>query len=164
MHSAMTSLGAVLLIFLTASCASHSAAGEGLGVSTVQFQDVPVPAGLKLRTGGATSHSFAAGDWRFGNFEYVGLTPADEAVRYMQDRMGYHGWKMSESERGKTSSLLRFDRRPYSMKCRIWREDGLTHMSVAVRTEVVAMGPSDADAETGEIPATGAEAGADARQ
>lgn len=130
---------AFLLLAMTvcgASCADYAARVEDYGVSTVQFSDIPVPDGMKLKTHGPVSHSFERGVFRHGDFEYYGGIEPSAAESYMRERMDSHGWRLTDDRVTEAGTSLRFERAPYESHCRIWDDDGMTLMRVEVRTAV----------------------------
>lgn len=110
------------------------------GVTSIQFDDIPIPAGMRLKTEGNESHSHVAGEeFRYGDFEYIGRMPIAEAATYMRERMRLHDWEATAQETGPDGSqTLRFERRPYVTTCTIRRDPDTknTLMSVAVRTRI----------------------------
>lgn len=127
-----------------ASCAGPGSMNqvEDLGMAAIQFDDIPVPDGLRLKTSAHESHSYEVDGFRFGDFEYYGVMRAEKAVSYMRDRMAVHGWALRDSSVGETAADLVFWRRPYETKCRIWQDASITRMKVAVRTKVEDGAPS----------------------
>ena len=131
---------AVLCGCVLAACASSGGlhpVPRRADVSSVQFSDIPVPAGMRLKDRFHESHSFQVGDFRYGDFHYYGSLPTAEVADYMARRMELHGWVLSQPPDLAMSRLeLRFQRRPHIATCEIWREASETHLKIAVRTEV----------------------------
>ncbi|MHC5062747.1 MAG: hypothetical protein ACYTG5_02090 [Planctomycetota bacterium] len=134
-------LPALLATALLGSCATET--GEipvaDSGVSAIQFADIPVPAGMRLREGRHDSRSFQAGDFRYGDVRYMGMVPVDAAVSYMSERMKLNRWEQAgpiENIAGKQH--LRFVRYPYHTHCVIWKEtdENITRMNIEVRTKL----------------------------
>lgn len=133
----------VVLASVFAACQGATAtlvAPEDYGTSAIQFDDVPIPAGLRLATSPASSHSHAVGTFRHGDFEYSGHVPIERVVEYMRNRMAVHAWELVGFETTETATDLTFTRRPYEVVCRVFEESALTKMRVSIRT---AVGPDD---------------------
>ncbi len=131
-----------LAVPLLTGCAGP---GADTGVSEAQFSDMPVPDGMKLVTGDARSHSFEAGAFRFGRFEYRGGLPIQAAANHMRDRMPLDGWMLiadsadsestdSDSAPGPQPVELLFHRGQYRYKCLIHSDEALTRMVVDYTT------------------------------
>ncbi len=136
MTKSTTVLGAVLasLCVLAGSCAGPNGnQAEDLGLHEIQFDDIPVPDGLRLKK---AAHSYQVESFRFGDFEYYGLMKSERAVAYMKDRMAIHGWELQDANEREADASLSFWRRPYRTDCRIWQDSSLTRMKVSVRTQV----------------------------
>jgi hypothetical protein len=130
-------LGAFLLL---CACESPQTAPSqpNDGVSSTQFEDIPVPDGLRLRERMHKSDSIVVGDYRYGNFVYTGSVPAAEVASYMRERMPQHAWQLvAEDEDAKGNQTLSFRRGKYTADCSLGRtEDKATQMTVKVRTEL----------------------------
>ena len=107
-----------------------------LGLETVQFDDVPIPAGMTLRTEGQQSHSRVAGGYRYADFVYTGRV-SESAVRdYLLERMPLHGWEVVHvGETTENGQRLEFQRGLYDAACVIERDRNRTRLIVEVRTE-----------------------------
>ncbi len=129
-------LGALLLF--SAGCESPQSAPSqpNDGVSSTQFEDIPVPDGLRLRERLHKSDSVVVGDYRYGNFVYTGSVPVAEVASYMRDRMPQHAWELiGEDQDAKGNTTLNFRRGKYTADCTLGRtEDKTTQMTVTVRT------------------------------
>jgi hypothetical protein len=123
----------VSLVFVGCGAADPAMAH---GVSAVQFPDVVVPAGLRLRESGHESYSRDEAGWRQGHFVYTGQARPDEAVGYVKQRMPQHSWELvSEENLEDTSVVLRFRRSIYSANYSFLRIDGATRMVVDYSTD-----------------------------
>jgi hypothetical protein len=139
----MTASGArelLRLIFLPALLAvaggcETSGSGDGLGVGASQFQDVVVPAGLRLQDAAHQSYSREESGWRHGQFVYSGAMAIEEAMGYVRQRMPQHNWTIVADEADEQRALLRFERGIYSAEYTFQRRDGSTQMVVAYRTD-----------------------------
>ena len=108
-----------------------------LGISAVQFQDLAIPAGMKLVERFHESHSREAAGWRYGHFEYVGQTTVPEACNYLLERMPQHRWEPTADEAVEASSRrLQFKRGAYVVDYRFERIDGETHLVIDYDTKV----------------------------
>jgi hypothetical protein len=115
-------------------CASDPATTDG--VSAVQFQDVVVPTGLRLRSGAHESYSREEASWRHGHFEYVGPTDVRAAADYVRERMPQHSWaKVQDTAPTEASFQLRFERGIYRADYNLTRSDGATVMVVDYTTD-----------------------------
>ncbi|MEQ1631402.1 MAG: hypothetical protein ABL997_03450 [Planctomycetota bacterium] len=128
----------ILLAFGCGACQSVETDHSGdLGTSAVQFQDLAVPAGMKLVERFHESHSREAGGWRYGHFEYVGQTTLQEACSHLLDRMPQHGWAPVVDDASQaTVRRLQFKRGSYVVDYRLERIDGETHMVIDYDTKV----------------------------
>lgn len=123
--------GLVLAAWL-ASCATDPAAD---GVSAVQFQDVVVPSGLRLRNEAHESYSREEASWRQAHYVYVGQTDIATAAAYVRERMPQHSWSKVRDEDNKESGLqLGFERNIYRANYTFTRGDGTTIMIVDYTT------------------------------
>ncbi|MCA8941692.1 MAG: hypothetical protein KDB80_03960, partial [Planctomycetes bacterium] len=125
-------------------------APEDFGTSAIQFDDVPIPSGMRLATGPGFSHSHAVGSFRYGDFEYSGHVPVERVVEYMRSRMAVHAWDLAEFETSELATDLRFTRRPYVVTCHVFEQSATTKMQVSVRTEIGPEHVADAGATIGE--------------
>lgn len=129
---ALTALGCAAALGGCQSGANRAA----YGVSASQFQDMVVPAGMKLRDGAHESHSRQESNWRVGHFVYEGATSVDEAIGYVRQRMPQHNWTVVEDvTTDEQVSRLRFERGIYTAEYTFQRRDGATHMTVDYRTD-----------------------------
>jgi hypothetical protein len=127
--------GAALLL---AACTLAGCATEpgNHDVSAVQFQDVVVPTGLRLREGAHESYSREEASWRLGHFEYVGQTDVLAAADYVRERMPQHSWaKVQDEGQGETILRMRFERGIYRADYSFTRSEGSTIMVVDYTTD-----------------------------
>jgi len=123
------------LMLLANGCETGSARA-GYGVNATQFQDMVVPAGLRLRDRIHESYSRQEAGWRMGHFVYVGSTGIDEAMGYVRQRMPQHSWTMVDDEQTADQvARLRFERGIYSAEYTFQRQDGSTQMVVVYSTD-----------------------------
>lgn len=109
---------------------------RGYGVGAVQYQDVVVPAGLKLREDGHESYSRDDAGWRQAHLVYVGQTRVDEAANYVRQRMPQHSWSIVANEELEGGVVkLRFERSVYTAEYTFVRADGATRMVVDYATD-----------------------------
>ena len=105
-------------------------------VTATQFQDVVVPAGLRLIDDSHQSHSVEAAGWRMGHFIYAGPLQRDEAISYVRQRMPQHSWELVADEVvDETTTRLRFVRGHYSAEYKFVRMDGRVQMVVDFQTD-----------------------------
>lgn len=127
----MSALG--LSCVLAVACAAHP---ESDGVTAVQFKDVVVPDGLRLKTDGNASYSREEASWRHGRFEYVGQADVQTAANYVRERMPQHSWtKVRDEVAAETGVRIRFERGIYTADYSISRSDGTTVMVVDYTTD-----------------------------
>lgn len=125
---------ALLPLFQLAGCSSAPAANEA--VNAGQFQDVVVPAGLRLVDEAHESHSLQAASWRMGHFLYSGAVRSDDAANYVRQRMPQHNWELVADEVvDPVTTRLRFVRGLYSAEYRFIRQDGRIQMVVDYKTD-----------------------------
>ena len=138
LNFAICGLLSVLLAFGFGACQSVETDHSGdLGTSAVQFQDLAVPAGMKLVERFHESHSREAGGWRYGHFEYIGQTTLQDACAHLLDRMPQHNWQLSTDDASQVAVRhLQFKRGTYVVDYRLERIDGETHMVINYDTKV----------------------------
>jgi hypothetical protein len=123
------------LLAFTSGCET-GANRAGYGVNATQFQDMVVPAGLRLRERGHESYSRQEAGWRMGNFVYEGTTGVEEAMGYVRQRMPQHNWTIvSEDLTADEMARLRFERGIYTAEYTFQRRDGSTQMVVVYNTD-----------------------------
>ncbi|MBL9079285.1 MAG: hypothetical protein JNL08_17420 [Planctomycetes bacterium] len=106
------------------------------GVTASQFQDMVVPAGMRLRDGTNESYSRQEAGWRLGHFVYEGPTAVDEAMGYVRQRMPQHNWQKVEDKASENEpARLRFERGIYTAEYTFERREGATHMVVRYTTD-----------------------------
>lgn len=126
-------IGALFLV-LVAACATDPAATDG--VTAVQFQDVVVPTGLRMRNGAHESYSREEAGWRHGRFEYVGPTDVQAAADYVRERMPQHSWsKILDEAAAEAGVRIRFERGLYRADYTFTRSEGATVMVVDYTTD-----------------------------
>jgi|688.fasta_scaffold24734_7 hypothetical protein len=104
-------------------------------VQAVQFQDVVVPSGLKIRDGQHQSYSREEAGWRHARYEYAGQMEVATAANYVRERMPQHGWAKAQDEAGAEATKLRFDRGFYRAEYTFTRSEGATVMVVDYTTD-----------------------------
>lgn len=125
---------ALLPLIPLGGCSSAPTSNES--VQANQFQDVVVPAGLRLVDDAHESHSAQAASWRMGHFLYTGSVRSEEAVNYVRQRMPQHNWELVADEVVDTNTTrLRFVRGLYSAQYQFIRQDGRTQMVVDYQTD-----------------------------
>jgi hypothetical protein len=133
--SAVALVLAVALLLL-AACRSAPDRDGTTASPPVQFADIPVPDGMTLETLMNRSHSYEAGDFRFGDLYYYGNLPVADVASYMTQRMAVHGWTLAGEQRQERRVELLFERRPHRTTCTIWKDSSdVTRMHVQVRTD-----------------------------
>lgn len=124
----------LLLLAAATACATDPATAHG--VSAVQFQDVVVPTGMRLKDGAHESYSREEAGWRHGHFEYVGQTDPGAAADYVRERMPQHSWSKVQDETVAEAGLrMRFERGIYRADYTISRNEGSTVMVVDYTTD-----------------------------
>ncbi len=130
----MGALALLAALTLTA-CAATDPSGAN-GVSAVQFQDVVVPNGLRLKDAGHESYSRDEAGWRQGHFVYTGQIDLATAASYVRERMPQHSWaKVHDEEAAETGLRMRFERGIYKADYSFSRSDGATMMVVDYATD-----------------------------
>jgi hypothetical protein len=133
-RSVLTIATTTSLMLALAACGAADPARTH-GVSAVQFQDVVVPAGLRIVEDGHRSYSREESHWRLGHFEYVGQVDLALAANYVRERMPQHGWSKVRDEAGETSTRLGFERGKYLANYTLTRSEGATIMVVDYTTD-----------------------------
>lgn len=125
---------AIVLACLLGACASGAETADA--VVAVQFQDMVVPSGMKLREGAHESYSREAAGWRMGHFVYFGAIDLAAAANYVRERMPQHNWsKTRDQEEADGGIRLTFDRGVYTADYSFSRSEGLTVMVVDYATD-----------------------------
>lgn len=108
--------------------------------TVAQFDDIPVPDGLKLMADNQ-SHSVAWADaeFRHGEFRYDGRRSATEIEAFLVERMPQFGWRLRgrevAEESGNPVAILRFRRSPDNAVCYVEDvEDEFTQLKILVTT------------------------------
>jgi hypothetical protein len=105
-------------------------------VSSVQFQDVVVPDGLRLIDDAHQSHSVEAANYRLGHFVYYGGIRREDAANYVRLRMPQHSWVLVADEVvDENTNRIRFVRGHYSAEYKFIRMDGRMQMVVDYQTD-----------------------------
>ncbi len=126
--------GLVALAAVLAACATDPGANEG--VTAVQFQDVVVPNGMRLKAAGHESASIDASGYRQARFEYVGQADVQVAADYVRERMPQHNWaKVTDEAVAEVGQKIRFERGIYRADYTFARSEGLTIMVVDYSTD-----------------------------
>jgi hypothetical protein len=119
---------------LLAACALEPDASV---ITAVQFQDVVVPSGLRLREGAGESWSREEASWRDGHFEYAGQADVQAAADYVRERMPQHNWTKTQDESVADVGLrMRFERGIYRALYTFSRSEGVTIMVVDYKTDL----------------------------
>ena len=119
---------------LLSACATDPASNNG--VTAMQFQDVVVPSGMRLREEAHESYSREEAGWRHGHFVYTGQTEVATIANYERERMPQHKWTKVLDEEGQEIGLrLRFERGRYRADYTFTRSDGSTMMVVDYVTD-----------------------------
>jgi hypothetical protein len=115
-----------------AACATDP---DEVGTSAVQFQDVVVPSGLRLRDEANESYSREETGWRKGHFVYTGQVDVAVAANYVRERMPHHKWTKVQDEQTPESEVrLSFERGIYRAEYSFARAEGATTMVVDYST------------------------------
>lgn len=104
-------------------------------VQAVQFQDVVVPDGLRIREGQHQSYSREEAGWRHARFEYAGQVEVTTAADYVRERMPQHGWSKAQDDAAEAATKIRFERGIYRAEYTFSRSDGATVMVVDYTTD-----------------------------
>lgn len=108
---------------------------ESTTVQAVQFQDVVVPDGMRIREGQHQSYSREEAGWRHARFEYAGQVEVTTAADYVRERMPQHGWSKAQDEAAEAATKIRFERGIYRAEYTFSRSDGATVMVVDYTTD-----------------------------
>lgn len=134
-HSPRTALAAATLLALLAACES-SDPHNTYGVAAVQFQDVVVPTGMRLRERANESYSRDEAGWRTAHLVYTGQVRVEDIESYLRQRMPGHSWELvGETKLEEGGTQLQFQRSIYSAQYQITRGDGATMMVVDYSTD-----------------------------
>lgn len=126
----------LLLLGLALGGACQNPDSAALGVRAVQFQDVVVPTGMRLRDRANESYSREEASWRMAHLVYAGQTTMEEALSYVRQRMPQHSWRLAGEETTAEASVkLRFERSIYRADYLFTRADGATVMVVDYTTD-----------------------------
>lgn len=107
----------------------------GYGVSAIQFSDVVVPDGMRLRQGEDESYTLEVGKWRSGHLVYGGTAQLTAVSSYVLERMPQHAWELTADEApDEQNRRLRFERGDYVAEYNIRRRENLTTMIVEYTT------------------------------
>lgn len=124
----------VALACVVGACASGADTADA--VTAVQFQDVVVPSGMKIRETAHESYSREAAGWRMGHFVYFGAIDLGTAINYVRERMPQHSWtKTRDQQEADGGARLSFERGVYRVDYTFSRSEGLTVMIVDYTTD-----------------------------
>lgn len=127
-------LASLVLGVVLAACESTPVQQDG--VSSMQFQDVVVPDGMRILDTEHQSHSRQDSSLRQGHFVYLGSSPVADAANYVRARMPQHNWKMVADEVAADGTVrLGFVRGIYEAAYQFERRDGRTQMIVDYKTD-----------------------------
>ncbi len=126
---------AAVAFVVLSSCMMNSPAD---GVTAVQPNDIPVPAGMTLKTRRHESHTLQIGDgYRYADLEYEGLVPVPEVAGYLTDRMQQHSYRIvSEDSSSDDQVVLVFQRGRFTSECTVSKLDHRTSLKIRVRTNL----------------------------
>jgi len=133
----MAILGVAALLLGSCQTPAERAKTSDDGVSAIQFEDIPVPDGLRLQERAHSSDSLELGEYRYANFSYVGGVPVAEVSSYLRDRMPQHKWTLLAEETDPDGNdTLSFRRGKYTAECRLQHEESSarTTLDIVVRT------------------------------
>ncbi len=134
-HSPRWLLTGALAASLLVGCQGSGTRGN-YGSSATQFQDVVVPAGMRLRDQLNESYSSEVATWKKAHLIYTGQVRVVDADSYVRLRMPAHGWELAEQTQLEGGGVqLRFERHIYSAIYQISRGDGVTTMVVDYSTD-----------------------------
>lgn len=109
---------------------------DGYGVRAIQFSDVVVPAGMKLREANEESFTLEVGSWRTGHLVYAGTAMVSVVGTQVLERMPRHAWRLMEDQvLNSQTRQLRFERGQYIAQYTIKRQETLTMMIVDYSTQ-----------------------------
>ena len=101
----------------------------------IQFQDVPVPLGMNLRSSMNESYSHEVGAFRTGHFVYDGAVAIDQIEEYLLERMPLHGWQLEAHERpNEDVRRLKFRHLDQTVSCEIARRAGGSMLVIDLNT------------------------------
>jgi hypothetical protein len=130
----MSAMASSLISFALVACAMEP---EEQVVTAVQFQDVVVPSGLRLRDEAARSWSREDASWRHGHFEYTGQVDVQTAADYVRARMLQHNWTKTQDKTVADVGLsMQFEREIYQAVYTFSRSEGVTVMVVEYTTNI----------------------------
>jgi hypothetical protein len=132
-RAAMATAALFACAFGLGACAAEP--DDSTTVQAMQFQDVVVPNGLRIREGQHQSYSREEAGWRHGRFEYTGQLEVATAANYVRERMPQHGWTKAQDEANAEATKLRFDRGIYRAEYTFLRSEGATTMVVDYTTD-----------------------------
>ena len=128
-------LVATVALVSCAGAGGDGSAEEVSGLTPVQFDDIPVPDGMRLDVNLHESHSFEVGSFRIGEFHYSGTMSPKAVEDYMRQRMPLHDWRIVDETRADKRVDITFRRMPHRADCRIWTDvRGVTRLLVEVST------------------------------
>lgn len=133
-NRAAAAVAAALALAAMSACALEP--DDTTSVLAVQFQDVVVPSGLRIREGRHQSWSREEAGFRHGRFEYYGQNEVASAADYVRERMPQHNWtKVSDAAAENGDLKIRFERDIYRADYTFSRSEGATTMVVDYTTD-----------------------------
>jgi hypothetical protein len=132
-RAAMALAASFACVFGLGACAVEP--DESTTVQAVQFQDVVVPSGLKIREAAHQSWSREEAGFRHGRFEYYGQNDVAAAADYVRARMPQHNWTKVEDTTSESGVKIRFERDVYRADYSFSRSEGATTMVVDYTTD-----------------------------
>ena len=130
---AAKALAAISAVLALSAC--NVEPDESTTVQAVQFQDVVVPDGMRIREGTHQSYSREEAGWRHARFEYFGQKDVPAAADYVRERMPQHGWSKMQDEASEAGLKIRFERGIYRADYTFARNEGATVMVVDYTTD-----------------------------
>ena len=94
---------------------------ENISIARSQFDDIPVPEGLKLRTETLESYSYQCGSFRQARLIYEGSTEPGRVAGYLRDRLPLHGWSATSEALQKAGRHLEFTKGRSLLVCDVDR-------------------------------------------
>ncbi|HET6204050.1 MAG TPA: hypothetical protein VFI25_14765 [Planctomycetota bacterium] len=113
---------------------------ENVSIARSQFDDVPVPEGLTLRTDSLESYSYQCGAFRQARLIYHGSADPARVAAYLRERLPLHGWSATAEAIGKGTRHLEFSKGGAVLLCDIQRgprrSNNPTVLVIAVRPDL----------------------------
>ena len=105
----ISGLGLLLLLAACSSIDEQLPYAKDLGpsmVAAVQFEDLPVPAGLELLDSLHESACFEMGRYRWADLHYKGEVPLGEALDFIEVQLGQFGWEFAEKRENPPDEVI----------------------------------------------------------